>query len=79
MASSASCSVSGARMRIVCRCSVTSRRNSAAGSRVAADESGELRGIVERVATGLKQRFRGAAEISRIIGDVVAVEREKKR
>ena len=30
--------------------------------RVARDESGELQGIVERVATGLKQRFRGAAE-----------------
>lgn len=47
--------------------------------RVAPDESGDLQGIVERVATGLKQRFRGAAEISRIIRDVVAAEREKKR
>jgi hypothetical protein len=30
------------------------------------------------VATGVKQHFRGAAEISRIIRDVVAAEREKK-
>jgi hypothetical protein len=45
--------------------------------RVAPDESGELWWIVERVATGLKQRFRGAAEISRIIRDVVAAERKK--
>jgi hypothetical protein len=45
--------------------------------RVSADESGELKGIVERVATGLKQRFHGAAEIGRIIRDVVVAEKEK--
>lgn len=47
--------------------------------RVSDDESGELRGIVERVATGFKQRFHGAAEISRIIRDVVAAEKERRR
>ena len=46
--------------------------------RVALGESGELQGIVERVATGFKQRFRGAEEISRIIRDVVTAESEKK-
>jgi len=46
--------------------------------RVTSDESGELQGIVERVVTGLKQRFRGASEISRIIRDVVEAERESK-
>ena len=38
--------------------------------RVSQDESGQLRGIVQRVATGLKVRVHGAAEIGRIIEEV---------
>jgi hypothetical protein len=45
--------------------------------RVSPDELGELQGIVERVATGLKQRFHGAAEIGRIIREVVVAEKER--
>jgi hypothetical protein len=45
--------------------------------RVSPDESGELEGIVERVATGLKQRFHGSAEIGRIIREVVVAEKKR--
>ena len=43
--------------------------------RVSQDESGQLRGIVQRVATGLKVRVHGAAEIGRIIEEVMASEK----
>jgi hypothetical protein len=62
---------------------MTSPRRSVPGGmrtfivRVSPYESGELHGIVEQVATGLKQRFHGAAEIGRIIREVVVAEKER--
>ncbi len=46
--------------------------------RVSLDEAGALHGIVERVATGLKQRFHDAPEIGRIIGEIVTAEKGRK-
>jgi hypothetical protein len=46
--------------------------------RVSLDESGALHGVVERVATGLKQRFHDAREIGRIIGEIVTAEKGRR-
>jgi hypothetical protein len=46
--------------------------------RVSRDESGGLQGVVERVATGLKLQFHGAAEISRLIEKVVVAEKDRR-
>lgn len=47
--------------------------------RITRDPSGRLRGIVERVRTGEKQRFTGADEVGGVIAQMLAHDDDLRR